>query len=127
MDEQDRRQLGYLIRKARDAKGWNQTQLGRAVGIGRATVGGYETGTLKFPKMSTLEAMAEALDVPVSNFLQEAVTLPEAAAAEIQWLADQLDREYYLLLVELAHSLLRAQHCRPGRGGSPAARPSPRK
>lgn len=49
--------LGRAIREAREAKGLNQTQLARALGVGQSAVSGWETGvrTLDVPALRALE------------------------------------------------------------------------
>jgi transcriptional regulator with XRE-family HTH domain len=59
----------------RKAKGWTQWQLAKAAGLHIATVSEAERG-YKESKLSTLEALARALGVQVSDLLGE----PEGAA-----------------------------------------------
>jgi transcriptional regulator with XRE-family HTH domain len=70
-DIQDRRlSLGRLIRSRRKERGWNQTQLGRAVGIDQSTVSTWELGQ-STPSGDALIRLAEVLDIPVGQLADQ--------------------------------------------------------
>ena len=124
MDIADRRQLGYAIKKAREAAGMEQADLARKIGTSRATIGAYERGAAKFPKPERLQAIAEACGIPITEFLAEGgFTLPDAPAGQLQWIAAQLDRENIERLVGVAHVFLQVQLRRPRKGPPKASRP----
>lgn len=54
---------GSLLRRIRDAKGWNQAELARRTGIAPGRICNYESDTEE-PRLANLTALAEVLDVP---------------------------------------------------------------
>jgi transcriptional regulator with XRE-family HTH domain len=56
------------LAQLRKAKGWSQQDLGVRAGIHAITVSEIERGATD-PKQSTLERLAQALDVPVADLL----------------------------------------------------------
>jgi transcriptional regulator with XRE-family HTH domain len=72
----DRRTTGDLIKRARHAdepthrKHVSQAELARRIGVSSATVELWETGC-STPRLGHLEAMAKALDVPVSDVISD--------------------------------------------------------
>lgn len=115
----DRLALGDYVRDAREAKRMSQRELASRIGRSRPWVTQLERGT---PGVSletqVLQAIADALDTPPAILFRLAgATLPDAAVGEVQWLAEQLDKEHLVLLVELGHSLLRVQLRRPQKAG----------
>ncbi len=72
-----RQTLGWNLRQLRVARGLSQERLALAAGIDRAYVGRVERGSENVT-VSTLEAMAKALAVPVSVLFAE---VPDGAAA----------------------------------------------
>ena len=63
-----RQVLGARIRTFREAAGFTQDALARAAGIGRATMIRLENGK-HMPKLTTLRAIAQALDRQVEDLL----------------------------------------------------------
>lgn len=61
---------GKNIQRERLAKGLTQDQLADRLGTSRRMVGKYETGKTK-PSLPKLEAIAEALQIPLSRLYQE--------------------------------------------------------
>ncbi|WP_080237668.1 helix-turn-helix domain-containing protein [Spirosoma rigui] len=57
-----KQKVGHLIREARVKAGLTQQELGDKLGVGRATVNGYETGKQNLT-VDTLEKVAKALGV----------------------------------------------------------------
>lgn len=62
--------IGWNLRRLRVAQGLSQERLALAAGIDRAYVGRVERGSENVT-ISTLEAMARALAVPVAHLLVE--------------------------------------------------------
>lgn len=58
------------LRAARQAAGLSLEQLGVKAGISGGTVGRIELG-LHSPRLDTMEAIADALDLSVADLLQE--------------------------------------------------------
>lgn len=56
------------IRRARLSKGYSVAELAEIAGVGRATLYFLESGQ-RVPRMRTVRVLAEALDVPVTQFL----------------------------------------------------------
>src|SRR5690348_5688980 len=117
--EEDRRALGYLVRVAREKKGWNQAELGKRIGTSRAPIGALENGGIYHPKLTMLEGIAMLLEIPVSAFLTEAgISLPESGSGQLQFLASQLTPRNLKLLISIGHELLQDQHDQPQTGSS---------
>ena len=57
-----------LLKEARQAKGFTQEQLAKASGVHRVTIARIESGKC-FPNMDTLEKLASALGVTVSDLV----------------------------------------------------------
>ncbi|WP_018684172.1 helix-turn-helix domain-containing protein [Actinokineospora enzanensis] len=59
---------GAVLRQARTARGWTQTELGRRCGLHASAVSRYETGAVPLRDVPTMRAFAEALALPVESF-----------------------------------------------------------
>lgn len=59
----------YRIREIAEKKGYNMTRLAREANIERATITPLWKGEESNPRMSTLEAIANKLDVEVGDLL----------------------------------------------------------
>lgn len=67
-DEAEYRQrLGDLIRRARERKGWSQTELATQLGVTRATVANYEDGSSE-PGTYRIAALREHLGIKLESF-----------------------------------------------------------
>jgi transcriptional regulator with XRE-family HTH domain len=64
--------LGENVKKARDALGMTQLKLAATAGLGIATVSDIERGKITDPQLSTVEALARTLGVPVASLLDTA-------------------------------------------------------
>ncbi len=62
--------LGQKIKSARKAAKITQVQLADMTHLSRGYIGAVEIGTYN-PSLSTLQSIAEALNVPVGTFLEE--------------------------------------------------------
>jgi transcriptional regulator with XRE-family HTH domain len=61
------KQLGKLIRQARDAKGLTTRALAQAIGINHSTITYLEKGEVESPGIKTLEALSKALEIPFDD------------------------------------------------------------
>lgn len=92
--------VGTLIKNARIAKGMTQEELGKILGVQRSAVAKYEKGRVVNIKRSTLQKLADALDLRGSDLIIGS-NPKEAAELSAKVLMDSDLRE----LVEL-YSLL---------------------
>jgi transcriptional regulator with XRE-family HTH domain len=74
--------IGSRIRAARRAAGLTQEEVARRAGLTLKAVGEVERGDVRDPHISSLGAIARALEVPVEDLVKEelAVPLDEAAS-----------------------------------------------
>ena len=72
-------EVGTLIRNARLAKGMTQEELGKILGVQRSAIAKYEKGRVVNIKRSTLQKLAETLDLRGSDLIIG--SNPEEAAA----------------------------------------------
>lgn len=70
--------IGQKIRHARIAKGLTQEDLGNLVGLQKSAIAKYENGRVVNIKRSTLQKLAQALDLRGSDLIIESD--PKAAA-----------------------------------------------
>ena len=68
--------IGEKIRKARKEKKLTQEKLGEKLGVSGAMIAQYETGK-RNPKMETLNKIAKALDVPITELDANIIDLSE--------------------------------------------------
>lgn len=74
--------VGDRIKEARKAKGWTQSSLAEKSGVATITISQYETGKRK-PRIEQLEAISNALEVPLFYLLNGAMyTTTEKAFEE---------------------------------------------
>jgi transcriptional regulator with XRE-family HTH domain len=122
----DLEQLGYAIRKAREAKNMSQQELGRRLGLSAAAVSLLETGQTKFPKVGRLVQIAEILGIASTDLLAEAgFNLPDSDSLSLQWLAEQMDAGNRRRLIRIGHALLQEQKDRPQRANRSGDRRPP--
>ena len=65
-------EIGQKIRQARIAKGLTQEELGNLVGLQKSAIAKYENGRVVNIKRSTLQKLAQALDLRGSDLIIEA-------------------------------------------------------
>ena len=121
----DLRQLGYEIRKAREAKGLTQAELGEYLGWSRSNVGLLEVGQVKYPRNSIIAAVAEYLNIdpiPLYELAGIRLTDSQLASSQLRWLSEQLDAEGNRLLIAIGHSLLQERHRKRERAAAPSSR-----
>lgn len=92
------------IRQIRKEKEMTQEELARKIGVKRAVISKYESGSIE-PSLTQLQKIADALEVPLAKLLLDegAVSFTEGIPAndvpgclkriplELQWLAEQLN------------------------------------
>lgn len=92
--------IGNIIKEARIAKGLTQEQLGKMVGVQKSAIAKYENGRVVNIKRSTLQKLAEALNIKGSDLIIES-NPKESAELSARVLIDSDLRE----VVELYSSL----------------------
>ena len=65
-------EIGQKIKQARVAKGLTQEELGNLVGLQKSAIAKYENGRVVNIKRSTLQKLAQALDLRGSDLIIEA-------------------------------------------------------
>lgn len=93
-------EIGQKIREARIAKGMTQEELGNILGVQRSAITKYEKGRVVNIKRSTLQKLAEVLDLKGSDLIIESD--PKGAA---EFTAKVLLNSDIMELVELYSSL----------------------
>jgi len=76
--------LGQRIKSAREARGWTQPELGRAVGVSKSAVSQWEKGVVQNLKLGNLFAVAQVLGRDVRELV-----FGEAHAHSSRGIADQ--------------------------------------
>ena len=66
--------LGNRIKTAREARGWNQADLGKAVGVSKAAVSQWEKGAVQNLKIDNLFAVAQVLGMDVRDLVLGTIT-----------------------------------------------------
>ena len=105
-------EIGDAIRKAREAKGLSQRQLGKLSGVDYSAISRIENGERAAPDATSLMRIARALDVDVENFyalagylvpeglpelapyLRAKYDLPDEAAEELERYFARLKKRY---------------------------------
>lgn len=62
--------MGEYIKFLRTQKGWSQDELGKMVGVNRAAVNKWETGTVENIKRSTIRDLARVFGVSPCDLMQ---------------------------------------------------------
>ena len=106
--------IGQKIKQARIAKGLTQEELGNLVGLQKSAIAKYENGRVVNIKRSTLQKLAQALDLRGSDLIIEADP-KEAAELSARVLMDselmETIEKYYTLTPEkqkIARDLIRS-------------------
>ena len=108
-------EIGQKIKQARMAKGLTQEELGNLVGLQKSAIAKYENGRVVNIKRSTLQKLAQALDLRGSDLIIEADPV-EAAELSAKVLLDgelmaaiekyyTLNAEKQKMIRDLIHSL----------------------
>ena len=105
-------EIGELIKRARIDRGLTQEELGKIVGVQKSAIAKYENGRVVNIKRSTLQKLAETLDLRGSDLIEDKKEQPagegelspkrKAFLDKIMQMSDaELDRmEQILALVE---------------------------
>jgi len=85
--------LGTIVAKRRKQVGLSQEKLAEQVGISRGTIAQLETGIINWPRLDTLQRIADALQTTIPWLLREAGIVPavdEELEREIAELVEQV-------------------------------------
>lgn len=93
--------IGKLIKEARLDKGLTQEELGKKVGVQKSAIAKYENGRVVNIKRSTLQKLAQALDLKGSDLIIES-NPQEAAELSAKVLMDSDLREVAELYMSLS-------------------------
>lgn len=93
-------EIGQKIKQARIAKGFTQEELGNKVGLQKSAIAKYESGRVVNIKRSTLQKLAQALDLRGSDLIiesnpKEAAELSAKVLLDCE-LMDAIERYYTL-------------------------------
>lgn len=66
------------LRELRIQKGLTQQELATKSGIAQGIISGIESGATQNPRFDTVVKLADALNCPLTDFLHEGKTEPEA-------------------------------------------------
>jgi transcriptional regulator with XRE-family HTH domain len=90
-------EFGRKLQQLHIDRGWNQSDLARAAGLGRDAISTYINGR-SFPEPKSLRALADALQVPPDDLLPNSVALAmkqdPAPVLEIRQTAGHPDKVY---------------------------------
>ncbi|WP_255621456.1 helix-turn-helix domain-containing protein [Pseudonocardia sp. DSM 110487] len=78
-------EVGCRVRELRERRGMSLSELARRAAVGKATLSGLEAGT-RNPTLDTLQAVAAALDLPLTALLSPPPATLRGAAVQIQLL-----------------------------------------
>ncbi|GAA5127171.1 XRE family transcriptional regulator [Pseudonocardia adelaidensis] len=77
--------VGHRVRHLRERRGMSLSELARRAAVGKATLSGLEAGT-RNPTLDTLQAVAAALDLPLTALVSSAPATLRGAAVQIELL-----------------------------------------
>lgn len=93
------KELGRLVREARDAKKWTQRDLAQRIGKSPGYIGQLETGGVDLPGQAVIDALAQSLGLSHTDILRAAGRLetpssfdPHAELRRINGLPDHSAR-----------------------------------
>lgn len=92
--------VGEKIKAARKSKGFTQEELGKRIGVQKSAIAKYESGRVVNIKRSTLQKLADALDLRGSDLIVE--SNPKETASVVARVLNDVDlmdmiEEYYKL------------------------------
>lgn len=93
-------EIGQKIREARTLKGLTQEELGKMIGLQKSAIAKYENGRVVNIKRSTLQKLAQALDLRGSDLIietnpKEVAELSAKVLLDIE-LMDAIEKYYTL-------------------------------
>lgn len=112
----DRNALGPLVASLREERGLTQAELGKAIGLSRQRVTQLEGGRTQWPSSEIFNALAVALDVPVTVLLRAAgvaMPVPEEGYEKLTWAISQMDSDGREQLADIAYAILPRHRRRP--------------
>ncbi len=77
--------VGRRVRELREQRSMSLSELARRAAVGKATLSGLEAGT-RNPTLDTLQAVAAALDLPLTTLLSPQPATIRGAAVQVQLL-----------------------------------------
>jgi transcriptional regulator with XRE-family HTH domain len=79
-------ELGKLIRRARQAKGWTQRELAKAMGVSAGYIGQIETGKVGLPREEQIDNLERLLGTSRTDILRAAgiLDVPRDVEAELR-------------------------------------------
>lgn len=110
--------IGQKIKTARTAKGLTQEELGKLVGVQKSAIAKYESGRVVNIKRSTLQKIAQILNIRPSELIFDN-SPKEAAEIHVEMIMDEdlteifadfkkLDANKRKIVKDLVHSLAEA-------------------
>lgn len=94
------------IKTARQSMGLTQRQLARAIGIDYTYISKIENDANEYaPKIEVVRALAEALDLPVSEVVQSAGIVPDATLKQISCIYAARGDEFLDLIEKMFEEL----------------------
>jgi DNA-binding XRE family transcriptional regulator len=69
--QRDCRTLAHNLKLLRTQRGWTQEELARRSGVSRVTISRIENEDEPFPRLETLEKLADALDISLAELFQD--------------------------------------------------------
>jgi transcriptional regulator with XRE-family HTH domain len=119
--------IGFRIAQQRRLAGLSQARLAEMLEVEPETLSRLETGK-SMPSLTTLEAIAEALEIELRELfrLRSTATLEDAAIERLVWLVSRRHVTEIELLIDLASRIFAFQGQLAGTGGLPGSQPAPR-
>ena len=122
-------QLAKKIREIRKLKGWSQEELGALLNLSYQQIQKYETTRNKI-RVSTLYKIADALNVPVSYFLEDLHNANDKktyrfndTVLKTMYLLQNLPKEIQESLYSFCRKLTKLLECNPGGALTPPPPP----
>ena len=117
--------IGDKLRDLLKQRGMKQTELAERIGVSKTTINSIITRNNKSVDFSTMEKIADALDVPIEYFFdrpgkqatEKPTSVGELTETEREFvrLFSELSPANRTLFVEIASAILRAQEAEPVR------------
>jgi transcriptional regulator with XRE-family HTH domain len=105
MAEHSRHMIGPRVRAARGRRGWSREALAQAAGVSHGAVVQVESGRRSDSRITTIAALADALEVPIDYLLGRYGTRPELLDHQVlRYASDQQFLEATVPLIENAVS-----------------------
>lgn len=103
--ESSKQQFGQRIKKYRKACGMSQEQLAEAIGVDQKHVSRIEVGK-SYPTIDRLEKIAQALQVPMGGFFDDAGQAADRQkAVRLERMVSELDADYQHIILKFSQIL----------------------